>query len=88
MRSGTQLHQHARHALQQQRQLAGREFLAGDFYSIADIATWPWVARFDWQTVDLADYPNVARWYVAIAERPAVQRGWRVPENDQPLPMP
>jgi GST-like protein len=67
--------------------LAGREYVADD-YSIADIAIWPWIARHNWQTIDLNDYPNVRRWYVSIAGRPAVQKGWLVPENDQPLPMP
>ena len=68
--------------------LADNEWLNGEGYSIADIATWPWTARHDWQTVDLNDYPNVARWYTAIANRPATQRGWNVPETDQKIPMP
>lgn len=54
-------------------------YLAGG-YSIADMATFPWVARHAWQKIDLADYPNVCRWYEAINERPAVQRGMQVPE--------
>ena len=69
------------------RQLAETEYLAGG-YSIADIATWPWIARFDWQTIDLNDYPNVKRWYLAIADRPAVQRGFDVPKKVQSIPMP
>ncbi len=69
------------------QRLMDREYLV-DEYSIADIATWPWIARHNWQRIDLNDYPHVRRWYVAIAERPAVQRGWRVPENDQEIPMP
>ena len=48
------------------RRLAGRDFVA-DTYSIADIAIWPWVSRYEWQEVDLNKYPNVKRWYVAIA---------------------
>jgi GST-like protein len=67
--------------------LAQAEYVAGD-YSIADIAIWPWISRFEWQTVDFADYPNVKRWYLAIAERPAVQRGWDVLEEGRALPMP
>ena len=67
--------------------LADCEFLAGD-YSIADMATWPWIARFNWQTINIANYPNVLRWYLSIAERPAVQQGWDVPPSDQPVPMP
>jgi len=69
------------------QRLVDHEYLADD-YSIADIATWPWIARHNWQRIDLNEYPHVRRWYVAIAERPAVQRGWRVPENDQEIPMP
>ncbi len=48
-------------------------------YSIADVATYPWVARHEWHKVALADFPNVARWYDAISARPAVARGMRVP---------
>ena len=69
------------------KQLAETEYLAGD-YSIADIATWPWIARFDWQTIDLNDYPNVKRWYLAIADRPPVKRGFDVPKKVQDIPMP
>jgi len=58
--------------------LAGHEYLA-DAYSVADIATFPWVARYEWHKVDLADFPNVKRWFDAIAARPAVQRGMKVP---------
>jgi GST-like protein len=68
--------------------LSDNEFLNGEGYSIADIATWPWIARHDWQTIDLNDYPNVARWYKQIAVRPAVQKGWNVPETDQKMPIP
>jgi len=53
-------------------------FLA-DEYSIADIATFPWVARHEWHKVDLNDFPAVKRWYDRIAARPAVMRGMVVP---------
>jgi len=69
------------------RRLADHEYIAGE-YSLVDIATFPWVGRFDWQTVDLDEYPNVRRWYLAVVARPAVVRGWNVPENEQPIPMP
>jgi GST-like protein len=69
------------------RRLEGREFVA-DNYSIADIAIWPWISRFDWQTVDLNQYPNVKRWYVTIANRPAVRKGYDVPKKVQDIPMP
>jgi len=69
------------------KQLEGKDFIAGE-YSIADIATWPWISRFEWQEIDLNKYPNVKRWYVSIANRPAVQKGYQVPKNMGPVPMP
>ncbi len=69
------------------RRLESREFMAGD-YSIADIATWPWISRFEWQEIDLNEFANVRRWYTAIAKRPAVQRGYQVPKNMGDIPMP
>jgi GST-like protein len=59
--------------------LKDREYLA-DAYSIADIATYPWVARFEWHKTRLEDFPNVKRWFDALSQRPAVERGMRVPE--------
>ena len=69
------------------RRLAGREFVA-DEYSIADIAIWPWISRFEWQTIDMNQYANVKRWYETIAKRPAVQRGYDVPKKVGDIPMP
>jgi GST-like protein len=69
------------------RRLEGRDFVAGD-YSVADIAIWPWIARFAWQEIDLEAFPNVMRWYLAIAERPAVRKGYHVPKFTQDIPMP
>ncbi|MDP7242802.1 MAG: glutathione S-transferase N-terminal domain-containing protein [Rhodospirillales bacterium] len=69
------------------RRLADHEYLARD-YSIADIATWPWISRFEWQTIDMNAYPNVKRWYTAIAGRPAVERGYGVPMAVGGVPMP
>jgi GST-like protein len=69
------------------RRLEGRDFVAGE-YSIADMAIWPWISRFEWQQIDLDDFPNVRDWYVRIAERPAVQRGYQVPKYVTDLPMP
>ena len=65
------------------RRLDGRDHLAGDGYSIADIATYPWVVRHEWQQVDLAEFPNVKRWYDAVGSRPAVQRGLQIPPPPQ-----
>ena len=61
------------------RRLGAARFLAGDEYTIADIATYPWVARYEWHKTDLAAFPNVKRWFDTIAARPAVQRGMAVP---------
>lgn len=58
--------------------LADREWLAGPEYSIADIATYPWLARHDWQGIDLKRFPSVLRWFEAMSARPAVQRGMEV----------
>jgi len=69
------------------RQLAGAEHVAGD-YSIADMAIFPWAARHDWHRIDLRAFPNVLRWYRAMAAREAVQRGYHVPADAGPIPMP
>ncbi len=61
------------------RRLGEAKFLAGGEYSIADIATFPWVARHEWHRVALEDFPNVKRWFDAIGARPAVARGMAVP---------
>ncbi|NBS59133.1 MAG: glutathione S-transferase family protein [Betaproteobacteria bacterium] len=60
------------------RRLAEAAYMAGE-YSIADIATYPWIARHEWHKVDLAEFPNVKRWYDTIGRRPAVVRGMAVP---------
>ena len=60
------------------KRLSEAAFLA-DEYSIADIATFPWIARHEWHKVDLAEFPNVKRWYDTINRRPAVVRGMAVP---------
>jgi GST-like protein len=61
------------------KELGQRVFLAGE-YSIADIATYPWVWRHEMHHVKLEDFPNVKRWYKTIAARPAVQRGMEIPK--------
>jgi GST-like protein len=60
------------------RHLKDVPYLAAE-YSIADIATYPWVARFEWHQVDLGDFPNVKRWFDAVGARPAVVKGMAVP---------
>ncbi|CAN5446212.1 glutathione S-transferase N-terminal domain-containing protein [soil metagenome] len=69
------------------RGLAGQEFICGD-YTIADMATFPWIARFEWQRVDLKEYANVTRWYKTIAARPAVLKGFKVPDASAAIPLP
>jgi GSH-dependent disulfide-bond oxidoreductase len=59
--------------------LAKHDYL-GSEYSVADMATYPWVARYEWHKVDLNDFPAVKRWFDQIAARPAVQRGMLVPQ--------
>ena len=63
--------------------LKTQSYLAGE-YSIADMATYPWVARYEWHKTDLTTVPNVKRWFDAISARPAVQRGMAVPDISAP----
>jgi GSH-dependent disulfide-bond oxidoreductase len=70
------------------RQLGREGYVAGGDYSIADIATWPWVARFGWQGVSLDKFPEVRRWYLGLAERPAVRKGYHVPKLTADIPTP
>lgn len=65
--------------------LEGREFICDD-YSIADMACWPWVSRYEWHQADLTEYPNVRAWYQRILERDAVQKGYQVPVNFGEIP--
>jgi GST-like protein len=60
--------------------LGQNDYLAGE-YSIADIATYPWVWRHDIHQVKLADFSNVKRWYDKISERPTVKRGMEIPKR-------
>jgi GST-like protein len=60
------------------RQVAKEGYLAGSEYTIADIATWPWLRSWQNQGVDINDYPDLKRWFEAIEARPAVQRGVQV----------
>jgi GST-like protein len=68
-------------------QLGKFKFVTGG-YSIADIATFPWATRHEWQRIDLNDCPHVKRWYLAIAARPAVQKGYTVSGRSAAIPMP
>lgn len=69
-----------------ENRLQDREFIC-DEYSIVDISIWPWISRYDFQQMNLSDYPNLKRWYLNIASRSAVKRGYAVPA-DLEVPIP
>ncbi len=69
------------------QRLVEHEYLV-DEYSIADMATWPWISRYEWQGIDWGEFPHLKRWYIEIAGRPAVQRGYDVPMFVNPIPIP
>ena len=66
-------------------QLRDNEFIAGD-YSIADMACWPWISRYEWQEMDLSKYPHIQRWYKQLLAREAVQKGYHVPKRMPAIP--
>lgn len=66
------------------RRLGESRYLAGESYSIADIAAWPWTRYPDRQGVERSEYPNFVRWFDEIAERPAVKKGVQVLADDRP----
>ena len=68
--------------------LISSKYLAGHKYTIADIATWPWIARHEWHDIGLNDYKNLTRWYLDIASREAVVRGYDLMKNGSKIPMP
>ena len=66
--------------------LKNSKFLAGERYSIADIATWPWIARHEWHDVGLKNFKSLSRWYLDIANRDAVIRGYDFFKNGSEIP--
>ena len=70
------------------RRLAEVPYLAGQDLTIADFATWPWLSRWEWQGIDMAAFPHVRRWYLELAARPGVQRGYDVPAMGHAIPRP
>ena len=64
------------------------KFLAGEKYSIADIATWPWIARHEWHDIGLKNYKNLTRWYIEIADREAVVKGYNFMNKEAKIPLP
>ena len=64
--------------------LKGREFIAGDAYSIADMATYPWIGVYDKAPIDMTPYPEVQRWHAAIKARPATERAYAKAKDVNP----
>ncbi|HIK87865.1 MAG TPA: glutathione S-transferase [Alphaproteobacteria bacterium] len=64
------------------------QYVAGNDYGIADISIWPWIARFEWQNIDLNKFPNILRWYKEIASRDAVLKGYDMPSMGAAIPIP
>ena len=64
------------------------KYLAGENYSIADIATWPWIARHEWHDIGLKNYKNLTRWYIEIADRDAVIKGYNFMKKGEAIPKP
>ena len=69
------------------KRLSKQEYFSNE-YTIADIAIWPWTARFERHQIDLYNYPNVLRWYLQISKRPAVIKGYNVVGNFFEIPKP
>ena len=64
------------------------KFLAGPNYSIADIATWPWIARHKWHDIGLKNFKNLSRWYLEISDREAVIKGYDFMKRGETIPKP
>ena len=67
--------------------LKDSKFLAGNDYTIADIATWPWMARHEWHDIGLKNYKNLSRWYLEISDREAVIKGFRFMDQHAKIPL-
>jgi len=66
--------------------LASSKYLTGENYTIADIATWPWIARHEWHDIGLKNFKNLTRWYLEIAGREAVIKGYDLLKNGSKIP--
>ena len=71
-----------------EERLSKSRFLAGENYTIADIGTFPWIARHEWHDIGLKNYKNLTRWYVEISEREAVKKGFKFMNKDEVPPKP
>ena len=70
------------------QRLAQKKYLSGNNYTIADIATWPWIARHEWHDIGLKNFKNLTRWYLDIASRDAVIKGYDLFNNGLVIPKP
>ena len=70
------------------KRLLDSKYLAGENYTIADIATWPWIARHEWHDIGLKNYKNLTRWYLNIASRNSVIKGYDILKNGAVIPKP
>ena len=68
--------------------LSVSKFLAGENYTIADIATWPWIARHEWHDIGLKNFNNLTRWYLEISKRAAVIKGYSFMKKGEKIPLP
>ena len=68
--------------------LSKSKFLSGNDYTIADIGTFPWIARHEWHDIGLKKYENLTRWYLKISEREAVKKGFSFMNKDEFPPLP
>ena len=71
-----------------EERLSQSRFLAGENYTIADIGTFPWIARHEWHDIGLKNYKNLTRWYNEISEREAVKKGFKFMNKDEVPPKP
>ncbi len=70
------------------KRLSVSKFLAGESYTIADIATWPWIARHEWHDIGLKNFKNLTKWYLEIAKRDAVIKGYDLMNSGSVIPKP
>ena len=70
------------------KRLSISKFLAGESYTIADIATWPWIARHEWHDIGLKNFKNLTKWYLEIAKRDAVIKGYDLMNSGSVIPKP
>ena len=68
--------------------LSSSKFLSGDEYTIADIGTFPWIARHKWHDIGLINYKHLTRWYIEISQRKSVKKGFAFMDYNEAIPKP